>query len=213
MRLGEGTRLAISPDQKWALLAEDNFRRLVAVPTGPGERKVLTHKPMRYWFARWFADGNRIVFTATEPGHGPRIYVQDLAREAEPLSAEGVDIDIPFPSPDGRYVVCSLADSPGFGALMGGHRGWFLTPHTRRTPSHGVPMAGLFSWAIWIGSQPRSIEWMYLPEYGLHGGSLPLKTALELSSLTSFIQTSDERGYAYSYKRSLSELYRVTDLK
>jgi eukaryotic-like serine/threonine-protein kinase len=213
MRLGEGTGLAISPDQKWALLAEDNFSRLVAVPIGPGEPRVLTHKPMRYWYARWFAGGDRITFTATEPGHGPRIYVQELTKEAEPLSAEGVDIDIPFPSPDGKHIACSLADRPWIWDIRGGAPR--MVPHTLRdeaawdwsSDNHFLFVGNLDSvpaevYRVDVKSGKRT-AWTRLAPQDRAG----------IEFVNEFHPRADERGYAYSYKRTLSELYLVTGLK
>jgi len=213
VRLGEGTGLAISPDKQWVLLAEDNFSRLVAVPIGPGEPKVLTHKPMRYWFARWFADGHRITFTATEPGHGPQIYVQELTKEPQPISAESVDIDLPFPSPDGRYIACSLEQQPSIWKVQGG---------APRVVPHVLPEEGLFGWSsdsrfLFAGNLAIVPAEVYRVDArtGKRGAwkKLAPQDRAGIEFLTEFHPTADERGYAYSYKRTLSELYLVTGLR
>jgi len=213
VRLGEGTGLALSPDQRWALLAEDNFSRLVAIPIRPGEPKVLTQKPMRYWFARWFADGHRIAFTATEPGHGPRIYVQELTKEAQPISTEGVDIDIPFPSPDGRYIACSLGQQPWIWDVKGGTPR--MVPHTlRQEEAFGWSSDGHFLFVGNLDGVPAEVyrvnattgkrtAWKKLAPMDRAG----------IEFLTEFHPTVDERGYAYGYKRTLSELYTIDGLK
>jgi serine/threonine protein kinase/Tol biopolymer transport system component len=213
VRLGEGTGLAISPDQHWALLAEDNFARLVAIPIGPGEPKVLTHKPMRYWFARWFADGHRITFTATEPGHAPRIYLQELTKEAKPISDEGVDIEIPFPSPDGKYIACSLGQQPWIWNVKGGAPR--KVPRTLREEEvHGWSSDSRFLFAGNFDGVPAEVYRVNATTGKRTGWKklAPLDRA-GVEFLNEFHPTADERGYAYSYKRTLSELYLVKGLK
>jgi Tol biopolymer transport system component len=79
--LGEGDPLALSPDGKWVLTRRSYLspQRLVLVPTGAGQTHELETGPVeRYLEGKWFPDGRRILFSAIEPGHGARLYVQDL---------------------------------------------------------------------------------------------------------------------------------------
>jgi hypothetical protein len=81
VRLGEGLALALSPDSQWVLTQSyAEPPRLVLLPTGAGQpRPLATAGEMRYQeLGGFLPGGKRIVFLASEPGHGKRLYVQDL---------------------------------------------------------------------------------------------------------------------------------------
>ena len=81
MRLGEGITGALSPDGRSVLvLTSDDSPRLALFPTGAGEARTLPDAGLTYQVGLgWLPDGKRIVFNATEKGHGARIYVQALS--------------------------------------------------------------------------------------------------------------------------------------
>ena len=98
-----GVRL--SPDGKWAV-ARPNITPapLVLQPTGVGEAKPLTHDSLNHVRVRWLPDGNRLVFSGNEPGHGLRLYVES-PEEGKPraISPEGVNAAF-VTSPDGKLA-------------------------------------------------------------------------------------------------------------
>jgi hypothetical protein len=105
VRLGEGFAVALSPDQKWALtFRTESPSELFAVPTGPGEPKVLHGGTVAYenW-GRWFADGQRILVEGYyAPAGSARSFVQGLDGPPRPITPDGVvGTDV---SPDGRFV-------------------------------------------------------------------------------------------------------------
>ncbi len=107
VRLGDGTAFALSPDLKWAIggLPRPPVQ-FYLLPTGPGEQKPMTNDKINHAEARWFPDGKRIVFSGDEPGHGLRLYVQDIAGgEPHAISPEGVNSSLFAVSPDGKLVV------------------------------------------------------------------------------------------------------------
>ena len=64
---------------------------LLLVPTGAGENRQLTGDAINHLDARFFPDGKRILFLGSEPGHGARLFVQDLGGgAARPVTPEGV---------------------------------------------------------------------------------------------------------------------------
>jgi len=110
VKIGEGTGLALSPDGKWALVwrARPEPAQLVALPTGPGEPRVLTKDSLNHHAnAIWTPDGNGIVFLGNEQGRPPRLYFQDLGGgKPRAITPEGIDessVLIPI-SPDGKKV-------------------------------------------------------------------------------------------------------------
>src|SRR6202158_4022030 len=116
VRLGEGTAEALSPDQKWAIAQNPGtpaqFRLL---PTKAGESRPLTDDNINHNAARWCPDGKKFVFSGNEPGHGVRLYVQDLSGGApKAISPEGVDATAFAISPDGQLVVGTGPDEKGY---------------------------------------------------------------------------------------------------
>jgi WD40 repeat protein len=104
VRLGSGLGMAISPDGKWVLTMRFNPApaQFLLLPTGAGEPKVLTNDSLAHEVGSFTGDGTRIVFQGFEPGHQPRLYLQDLGGGApKPITPEGVT---GVRSPDGTLV-------------------------------------------------------------------------------------------------------------
>ena len=79
--LGAGKALALSPDEKWALVARPlPGPHLALLPTGVGEARDLpAGAAVQYHWASFFPDGRRILIAAREKGKLPRTYIQDLS--------------------------------------------------------------------------------------------------------------------------------------
>ena len=130
VRLGEGSAIALSPDGKWVLASVPSIggkpERLVLLPTGPGEIRVVNDRLEGFTGGAWLPDGNRFVFSAKEKGHFNRIHVQSLeGGDPQPLSPEGVFLrpgTNPL-SPDGKFVLGTPARLPGGVALSSRGRG------------------------------------------------------------------------------------------
>ena len=105
VRIGDGTGYDFSPDMKWVLssLTLRVPRQLFLIPLGPGETRQITHDSIDRSNARFLPDGKNLVFSGTEPGHKPRIYVQAIdSGTARAISPEGVTGFVP--TPDGKFV-------------------------------------------------------------------------------------------------------------
>src|SRR5450755_1078338 len=116
IRLGEGVADALSPDQKWVIVQTPHSpEQLRLLPTGAGETQPLTNDSINHQWARWFPDGKRFVFSGNEPGHGVRLYIQDISGgKPSPISPEGVDATAFAVSPDGQSVVGTGPDEKGY---------------------------------------------------------------------------------------------------
>jgi serine/threonine protein kinase len=113
VRLGEGRAGGLSPDGKWAIsIIQGPPLKVVLLPLQAGQpreldigilEKVQSSPP------RFLPDGQHIVLSGNEPGHGGRCYVLDLnGGPPRPVTPEGVlGREV---SPDGRYVVGIAGD-------------------------------------------------------------------------------------------------------
>ncbi len=216
VRLGNGLALALSPDQKWVLSSPvSSPGQLFLLPTKAGEPKLLTHDAIDHFYARWFPDGKRILFSGNEPGHGIRLYVQDLAGgKPQPITPEGVGA-LPFsPSLDGKLVAAIGPDQRGYlYSIAGGE--------PRPIPGFAVADSPI-AWS----ADGRSL---YIYRYGelpaqvyrleIETGQKKLWKQLMPSDpagvniVFPILVTPDGKSYVYGHRRILSDLYLVEGLK
>jgi Tol biopolymer transport system component/predicted Ser/Thr protein kinase len=114
VRLAEGLGVALSADGSWALTrSADERSHFVLVPVGAGQPRSLPPDGMtRTAYGALFADGKRFAFEASAPGHGTRIYIQDLGGGGpRPISDEGINTSRIFISPDSRWIAAIGSDS------------------------------------------------------------------------------------------------------
>ena len=218
VRLGDGVGLALSPDRAWALAITARAQRpqLVLYATGAGEKRVLGTGDLVVETAGGFLpDGKRIVFTASEPGHGTRLFLINLPDgRPRPLTPEGYRTFSHGISPDGRLVV-----------VVGPDRRRYLYPLEGGEPT---PLPGLASdetpaqwsadgrylyayrrrdvpakvWKLEIATGKRELWKEVMPADGAG-----------IATVAPVIPTPDGRAYVYSYFRTLSDLYVVEGLK
>ncbi len=116
VRLGEGTAVALSPDGRWVISQpQGSPAQLTLLPTKAGESRPLTDDGINHVWARWFPEGNRILFSGNEPDHGVRLYVQDVAGgKPQGISPEGVNASAFAISPDGLLAAGIGPDQRGY---------------------------------------------------------------------------------------------------
>lgn len=221
IRLGQGKALALSPDGKWALAVQESLQpQLVLMPTGPGQQRLLPRGDIiEYHYATWFPDGQQILFTGLEQGHGLRSYVQDISGgPANPVTEEGVIALLV--SPDGKRLVAWAPD--------GGPDGrYYLSPIDR---AKSIPIPGLE-----IGEVP--IRWstdgraLYVRGSGgpnvniyridLSSGRRELRKEIVPDQVGFVILaepdgvqiTPDGKSYAYTYWTAFRDLFLAEGLK
>jgi Tol biopolymer transport system component/predicted Ser/Thr protein kinase len=221
-RLGEGKPLSLSPDGKWVLaLRPTSPPNLILLPGGVGETRVLQNKNFEsYSFAEWLPDGKRFLFCGTERGHQSRLYVEDSASEEfHPISPEGIALGFPIPpaavSPDGKWVFAE------------GNEGWALHPIEHDPASAPRPIAGLSNGDVPIGwtadggslfiqddqENPARVYRLNLAT----GRKQPFRdfSPTDIAGIrASIVQvTPDGKSWAYTYVRTLSDLYLAEGLK
>ncbi|MFY9552049.1 MAG: protein kinase [Thermoanaerobaculia bacterium] len=215
VRLGEGFALAFSPDGRWVLTADPSQRRLVLLPTGPGEPKRLPQTEITYQWATWFPDGLRVVVFGNEPGRGPRLFVQDIAQgKPRAITPEGVSFLFQTVSPDGKSV-----------AATGPDRRIALYP---TEPGEPRPVPGLdpedvpMRWTrdgrslyVWRPSEPPG----RVDLVDVVTGTRTLWKEFRPPDPAGVLQVGpvvvapDGASYVYSYRRTLDELYLATGIR
>ncbi len=125
VRLGEGAAQALSPNGKWALTwLVAPSTQVVLLPTGEGQPVRLATAGLVYRRegACWLPDSRRILFQASEPQRGSRLWVQDIAGGApRAASPEGVALAGKALSPDGKLAAARGPDGAlGLYPLDGG---------------------------------------------------------------------------------------------
>ena len=98
VRLGEGSPVAFSPDDRWvAAIVRSSPARLMVYPTGTGEgRRVDRGQLEAYNDAQWVSDGKTLLVSGNEPGHAPRCYVMALeGGDVRAVTPEGTESGLP----------------------------------------------------------------------------------------------------------------------
>jgi Tol biopolymer transport system component/predicted Ser/Thr protein kinase len=216
VRLGEGSTEAFSPDGNWAIsIAHPAAPQIVLLPTSVGEPRALSREGLDPFNADFFPDGKRILFTATETGHGTRLYVRDLAGgKPRAITPEGYSLFRGTITPDAKSAVVSGPD-----------RRTYLYPLEGGEPT---PLTGLGKEDLPVRFSPDGRTLFVqtrggIPSrvyrYDVVSGKKELwkelapADAAGLNSISRFVVTPDGKTYAYSYVRVLSYLQLVEGMK
>jgi len=217
VRLGEGMGTALSPDgERVAAIVYSSPQRLVLLPTGAGESKVLERGPIEgYHWASFFPTGDRLLIAGNEPGRGARLYVQEVAHgPPRPITPEGLRVFWDAVSPDGRQAV---AQGPDFTLALYPTAGGDPSPLPGQL--HGdVPIRwGADGRTLYLGRRfvsPRQIVRLHLAD----GRREVLKDIVPsdpggVTAIWAILATPDGRAYGYTYGRVLSDLYVAGGLR
>ncbi len=220
VRLGEGRPLALSPDGRWAVAVQQTSPpQLIALPTGPGEQKVLPRGAIQEYldWAAWAPDSHRILFAAQDKDGHKRTYLQDIdGGLPHPVAPEGMVGTLL--SPDGKliaavdrygeYHLCPIEGGEPQ-PLVGYQEGDLLLQWSADGRSVFVRQAGNLTLRIYkLGlSDGRRVFWKEL---------LPpdRATLIDIGSDPGQVRiTPDGRFYAYTYWTLAGELYLAEGLR
>jgi eukaryotic-like serine/threonine-protein kinase len=216
VRLGDGNPQQLSPDGKWVLaITHTTPEQLFLLPTKAGEPRAITNDAIDHFTAAWFPDGKQVVFTGSEPGHGPRLYVQDLeGGKPRAISAEGAAASFVQVPPDGKFVAALGAD---------GNRWLFPVSGGEPQPIPGVQPNERIAGFTADGNSVFVYNFAGLPclitridlATGKRAGwkQLVPADAAGVDAIGGIGMTPDAKSYVYSYPRTLSDLYVVEGLK
>jgi eukaryotic-like serine/threonine-protein kinase len=216
VKLGGGQGYALSPDGKWALSAPlSSPAPIILLPTGAGEAQQLTHDNINHNRARWLPDAKRIVFSGNEPGHGTRLYVQDLAGGAsQAISPEGVHPLAFAIMPDGQEVAAVGPDGKGtLYPVNGGEAKLIPGFETGQEPISWTP-DGRSLYVYRSGELPARVS-----RLDLAAGTQTMVRdlvpgdAAGVRRIGPVLMTPDGKYYVYSFQRVLSDLFLAEGLK
>jgi len=219
VRLGDGDSQRLSPDGKWVLANLYTPPQLVLLPTGAGEARSLERGPIEQYSggACWFPDGKRVVFQGREPGRDWRCYIQSIEggppRPITPEGTAGTSSAI-FLSPDSRLVIASDAQNQrSFYPVDGGAPQ--PIPHLESedeiigwsSDSHSLYLAQTQEMPIRV--------YRFDPSTGRREMLKEVSPAdpAGIFAPNNIFMTPDGKGYVYSVRRMLSDLYIVEGLK
>jgi Tol biopolymer transport system component len=215
VRLGEGFGQALSPDGKWAvvILHAATDPQLALYPTGAGEPKILSKEGLTVLNACWMPDGKRLLLTASEPGRGLRLYLRDLdGGKPRPVTPEG-------------YRGFRVVSADGSRAsVLGPDRKHYLYPLAGGEPT-AIPGVEVNDRIAEFAQDGRSV-YVYrqgevpsrLYRVDLSTGRRELSRSLlpaDAGGVSEIgpVPTASGEAYAYSYARTLSDLYVVEGLQ
>jgi Tol biopolymer transport system component len=216
VRLGDGNAQAISPDGKWVLaLTHDTPQQMFLLPTKTGESRVISNDAISHTSGLFSPDGKRIIFTGTEVGHGPRMYVLDIDHgAAKAISPEGSgDVQMAVTA-DGKYVV---GLGPDGARVLYPLDGGEPRPILGMQPGEAIDQFSADGKTFFVhnfAGLPCNITRVDLAtgQRTLWKQITPADAA-GVDSIEGVSITPDEKSYVYAYVRQLSDLYEVEGIK
>ena len=216
VRLGDGTAITLSPDEKWAVAQPQGTpAQFFLLPTKAGEPRSLTNDNINHVWARYLPDGKHFIFSGNEPNHGVRLYLQAVSGGTpKPISPEGISATAFAVSPDGTTVTAIGSDQKGYmfpiaggdpkpiNGLMAGEEPitWETDGKTLFVYRPGEVPASVYRLNVITGQRAL---WKKL---------VPADPA-GVETLGPVLITPDGKNYAYGYHRNLADLYLVEGLR
>jgi hypothetical protein len=219
IRLGEGLASALSPDGAWvaATVTTTVPQRMSLLPTAAGVSRVLDTGPVTsYEAVTWLPDG-RVLFGGREPGHGTRLYVQDIQGGAPTaISPDGFRIQ-PFSrpvSPDGRWVIATDSENR---VVLHPTGGGTSQPLSGLDPDEVVIRWGTDSKSLYmfrLKTLPAPVLRFHLSDHRREPVTEIAPSARAgVRQIRTIHMTPDGRRFVYSYSPSLSYLSLVENVR
>jgi dipeptidyl aminopeptidase/acylaminoacyl peptidase len=216
VRLGEGAAVALSPDQRFVISQpEGSPAQFSLLPTKAGESRPLTNDDLNHAWAHWFPDGKRILFSANEQGHGPKLYVQNLeGGNARPITPEGVNAMAFCLSPDGQQVAALGPDQKGYVYPVAGGQPRLITSLEPGEEPVSWSTDGRTLYIYQPGTLPARVY-----QVDLNTGQRKLWKQLMPADPAGVVRigpirmTTDAKTYVYGYHRTLADLYLAEGLR
>jgi len=213
VRLGEGSFGALSPDGKWVAAVDNQSpAQITLLPTAAGEPRQLTSDSLDHERLAWVHDGSALLFIAREPNRPPRTYWVDLNGKTRPITPEAtVGLEV---TPDNEFLLAQDRESrASLYPLHAGNPKQLLADlkpddviirfepdgKSLLVADPGVPINVV---RVFLGRKRREAVRQISPS-----DRAGVRTILFPRFST------DEKSYAYSYFRFLSDLWVVDGLR
>jgi len=211
VRLGTGSALALSPDDRWALTYDDKLHETLLVPIGAGEARALERPGFTDTTDdSWCPDQTCVVFTGQQAGKPPRSYIQNVGGgRPVPFGPDGVTN--PIISPDGKLVL----------GRSGEKYVMFDRDGRNLRDVHGLrPDDRVLRWAdkrpdLYVYQAQRKLQLFELrPDTGQRQmlREIPVPGLAVISGAPHLFVSQDGKSYVYSVDTTTSELYLVKNL-
>ena len=215
VRLGYGSRPALSPDSKWVACVRNNrdSSQIVLLPTGAGEETVLHTEGIQPETVEWFSGGKHLLFTGNEAGQPPRTYAYDLAngqiRAVTPPAVRASAV-----SPNGQTAIVVRDGKASLLSLSDG----------QETPLGAVgPDTSVIRWSgegthIFLQRTDAKHHSASILRMDARSGHMEVWRDLKLPDSSAFFVTSarlsaDGQSYAFTFQRDLATLFLVKGIR
>jgi Tol biopolymer transport system component len=211
VRLGEGVPYDLSPDGKSVLaVVPSSPQQLMLYPTGAGEARHLDRGDIEsYDSGKFFPDGRSILVCGHEPKRAPRCYIQEIpGGKPKAVTPEGTARGLV--SPDGKNILVASSAGEFFLYPAGGGEG--------RPVSGTTPEDQALSWAgdgdSVLVCRPSDIP-LRIERLALSTGRREFVRSIGPTDLGGVLSvappamSADEKSYAFTYSRTISQLFLV----
>lgn len=217
MRLGDGEGGRLSPDGKWVVTLSGDPPQIVLLPTGAGQPRVLPTGPAKIVQVEWFPDGRRVLAHGHTGGPKPACvaWTQDIGGGPPVPILEG-DVGM-LPTPDGRLLLASKNEEGPLRLcpLAGGS--CRDVPGLDSDNDHPLRWSADGKSLLVARHQPLQLTLARIDVTTARVEVLKVVSPSEPDGVFGFGGwtqiTPDGRYYAYSYGRSLGDLYLVKGLR
>ena len=212
VRLGTGNAGNLSPDGKWVTSVPlTGAQRTLIFPVGVGTTKEVAANLDKLHYS-FFADDRHLLLQGYEAGHALRCFSQEIdTGKMTPVTPEGVSACVG--SLDGQtFAAPDLAGKLTLYPVNGG------APRTIPGDTTGMIPIRFGSDGTLYASHQNELP-LRIFQINVTTGRQQVVTTLEPGDASGLIGISpvalspDGKSYAYSYRRTLSELYVVEGLK
>ena len=217
VRLGDGFAASLSSDGRWALTyLPDVNNKISILPTGPGQAKQIAFPRFtRISGGTFFPDDERLLIMGFEKGHAARLWVYDIeSTELNAVTPEGIFASFFVISRDAKYVLARCVQGGFCLYPVGGGDpqvvkvleerevpfAWTTDNDTVYTVNQDAFPVRIHTLNLKTGERKF---WKEIEPPDLAGAQLPIQIQI----------TADGSAYVYTYRRLLSDLYLVQDLK
>ncbi len=211
VRLGDGQAVALSADSKWALALNSKKPTYLSIlPIGPEAPSTLAGHGLKYEWARYFPDGQRLLVAGSFPGKPLRLFVQSLSGgDPVPLNPD-IFLSRAIISRDGKQIVGLGPDEKNVILPSSGGE-----PQALNIPFPATPLQWSEDGHALFVRQLDSGPLIRIFRYDLKTSQCRLVKELSpsdrvgLNYMMNVVMGSNAQSYAYSYMRVLSELFVV----